>query len=67
LAQAMSEDRYLSLFVEGSPIMRPDPRPREPRSVWPGLLATGAAVVLVAQIAWSRPASAWSMGCCRAR
>jgi hypothetical protein len=51
LAQAMSDDRYLSLSVEGSPIMQQDPTPREPRSVWAGLLAAGAAVVLVAQIA----------------
>lgn len=51
LAQAMSEDGYLSLSVEGSPIMRQDPPRREPRSVWAGLIATSAAVVLVAQIA----------------
>jgi len=50
LAQAMSEDGYLSLSVEGSPIMRQDPPRREPRSVWAGLIATSAAVVLVAQI-----------------
>ena len=49
--QAMSDDRYLSLFVEGSPIMRHDPAPWEPRSVWAAVLAAGAAVVLVAQIA----------------